>query len=163
MQAKDVIRQSLGMADMLLNGYTGDLSDSEILLQPVEGMNHIAWQIGHLVSTERVFVEMIKPGNSPALTNQFEEVHSRTETKGTKPEDFLTKDAYMAIYNAQRAVTLKVLDELTDAELDSETEGNIAKFAPTFGALLNMIALHYLMHLGQFVAVRRTAQKPIAI
>lgn len=163
MTPKCVISHSFGMADHLVNAYVGDLTDEEILMAPVQGMNHIAWQLGHLISTERAFIELISPGASPALPTGFDEVHSRTDTKGTNPSDFLKKDDYLALYKAQREVTSQVLDGLADADLDKPTQGNVAQIAPTFGTLLNLIALHYLMHVGQFVAVRRSANKPIAV
>lgn len=163
MNAKDVIRQSIGMSDGLLNTYLGDLSDNEILIQPIAGMNHIAWQFGHLISTERAFIEIIKPGSSPELPAGFADVHSQGESKGTKPEQFLDKATYLSLYNAQRAVTLQVFNDMPDADLDNPTNEHMAKFAPTYGAMLNLIGLHYLMHLGQFVAVRRSLNKPVTI
>lgn len=163
MHSKEIIRHTLGMSDFLLNAYIGDLTNDEIFLQPVSGMNHIAWQMGHLISAERSFAEMIKPGASPALPAGFDEIHSRTDTKGTSPSDFLGKEAYIELYKAQRAATNAIVDSMTDAELATATTDRYAQIAPNFGALLNMIGLHYMMHLGQFVAVRRAANKPIAV
>lgn len=163
MNAKDIIRHTLGMADHLLNAYIGDLSNEEILLQPVAGMNHIAWQMGHLISSERDMAEMIKPGSSPALPAGFGDVHGRSDTKGTSPSQFLSKEAYLELYKAQRAATNAVLDSLSDTDLATATPEGYAQIAPNFGTLMNLIGQHYLMHLGQFVAVRRTANKPIAI
>ncbi len=163
MHSKIMISHSLGMADHLLNAYVADLSDSEILLQPIAGMNHIAWQIGHLISAERMFAETVKPGASPALPAGFDDLHSRTDTRGTKPEQFHAKSVYMDLYKAQRDATNAILESLTDDELANSTGERFAQIAPTNAALLNMIGLHYLMHLGQFVAVRRSANKPIAI
>ena len=57
MNAKDVLLQTIGMGDHILNAYLGDLSDADLLLRPVEGQNHIAWQLGHLISSERSMVE----------------------------------------------------------------------------------------------------------
>lgn len=163
MHSKDVIRHTLGMADHLLGAYTGDLTNEEIFLQPVSGMNHIAWQIGHLITSERDMAEMIKPGSSPALPEGFAEVHSRTDTKGTSPDQFLTKEAYLELYKAQRAATNAILDSISDEGLATATKDGYAQIAPNFAALLNLIGQHYLMHLGQFVAVRRAANKPIAV
>lgn len=164
MNAKDAIRQSMNMAEMLLNTYIGDLSDNEILIQPIAGMNHIAWQLGHLISVERDLTENIKSGSSPELPAGFAAAHSQGESKGTNPEDFLDKATYLSLYNAQRAVTLEVLNDLPDADLDKPTtDEHLVNIAPTYGAVLNLIGLHYLMHLGQFVAVRRSLNKPVTI
>ena len=37
------------------------------------------------------------------------------------------------------------------------------EYAPTVGAVLNLIGVHDLMHAGQFVPVRRMHGKPIRI
>ena len=54
MNAKDVMLHSFGMSDHVLNAYLGDLSDADLMVRPVEGQNHIAWQLGHLISSERM-------------------------------------------------------------------------------------------------------------
>lgn len=163
MHSKPVISHTLGMADHLLTSYVADLSDSEILLEPIEGMNHIAWQIGHLISSERMFAELVKPDASPALPEGFDDLHSRTDTRGTSPEQFHAKETYMALYKAQRDATNAILEAATDEELAASTGEKFAAYAPNVATLLNMIGLHYMMHLGQFVAVRRFTKKPIAV
>jgi hypothetical protein len=163
MHSKAIIGHTLGMSDFLMNAYIADLTEDEMFIQPVAGMNHIAWQIGHLISAERGFAEMISPGASPTLPSGFDDVHSRTDTKGTTREQFLNKEAYLNLYKAQRAATLGILESASDELLATATTDRYAQIAPSYGALLNMIGLHYMMHLGQFVAVRRTANKPIAV
>lgn len=163
MNSKDIIRHTLGMADHLLNAYIGDLTNDEIFLQPVAGMNHIAWQMGHLITSEHDMAEKIKPGTSPGLPAGFGDVHGRSDTKGTSPSQFLSKEAYLELYKAQRAATNAILDSLSDSDLATATSDNYAQIAPNYGTLINLIGQHYLMHLGQFVAVRRAANKPIAI
>lgn len=163
MNSKDVIQHTLGTADFLLNAYIDDLTDADLLVAPVEGMNHIAWQLGHLISSERMFIENVKPGASPVLAAEFEAVHSRSDTKGTSPSQFASKAEYLNFYKAQRKATLDVIAGLTDADLDKASPESFAGYAPTIGCLLNMIGAHYLMHLGQFVAVRRVTGKKIAV
>ena len=73
MGPKDVILSTLDMSDFILKKYLDDLSDADLRLRPVEGMNPIALQFGHLIASERHFVEMIKPGASPPLPAGFTE------------------------------------------------------------------------------------------
>lgn len=164
MNAKDPIKHNLDMADRILNSYVGDLSDEELLLVPVPGMNHIAWQFGHLIAVERMAVESIKPDSCPELPAGFEGVHStKPETKGTEPAQFYSKADYLKFYTAQRAATKAVIESLPEADLDKPTTGGFARIAPTVGAVLNLVGQHYLMHAGQFVPVRRATGKPVTI
>ncbi|MFM8221811.1 MAG: DinB family protein, partial [Planctomycetaceae bacterium] len=49
MNARDAIKLNLNMSDMIVRSYLSDLSDSDLLIRPVAGTNHIAWQLGHLI------------------------------------------------------------------------------------------------------------------
>ena len=62
MTAIEVVKNTIVMSDYIVNEYVGDLSDADLLVKPVEGMNPIAWQWGHLISSEREMVEKLAPG-----------------------------------------------------------------------------------------------------
>lgn len=163
MQAKDVIRQSIEMSDMTVGKYLEDLDDAAFRVRPVGGMNHIAWQMGHLISVERSTVEAIKPGSCPPLPEGFDAKHEKETHSSDDPKDFQTRDEYLALWKAQRAASLAVLDSLSDADLDAPAPEKVRGFCPTVGHALNMMGgIHPMMHAGQFVGVRRSLQKPIA-
>jgi uncharacterized damage-inducible protein DinB len=161
MGPKDVIKQTIDMSDFVLNKYLADLSDEDIRLRPIQGMHPIALQLGHLIAGERLFVEMVKPGSSPPLPDGFNEAHD-LKNKNLTDAGFVTKEKYLELLKAQRAATLKVLDEVTDSDLDDTREGKLPSWLPTVGAALHMAGLHSMNHSGQFVAVRRALNKPVA-
>ena len=163
MGPKDVIRQSLDLSTMVISTYIGDLDDADLLIRPVPGMNHIAWQLGHLLSVERKFMESIKPGASPPLPEGFEENYGREQSTVDDPSKYCSRAKYQELWNAQHAATLAILESLPEAELDKADPDKFPEFAPTAGAVLNMCSMHPMMHCGQFVAVRRLRGKPIVI
>ncbi len=163
MHAKDAIRYCLDSSDAIIKRYVSDLSDDDLKSKPMEGMNPIAWQLGHLVSSERGMVEGIKPGASPALPEGFDKIHGRDNAAGLEPSSLSSKDEYLRLIDAQRAATKKVLDGLTDAELDAPGPERMRSMAPTVGSVLLLAGNHYLMHAGQFVATRRKSSKPVVI
>jgi hypothetical protein len=165
MQAKDVIRQSINVADMMIGKYLEDLDAADFLVRPVAGMNHIAWQVGHLISAERGTMEAIKPGSCPPLPEGFDAKHDqKTTTTIDDPAAFYTKEEYLAIWKAQREALKALLESLPDADLDAEAPERIRGFCPTVGLAISMMGgFHPLMHVGQFVAVRRQLHKPIAM
>jgi uncharacterized damage-inducible protein DinB len=157
---KDTIRTTIAMADMILSAYVGDLSDDDFHTPPFEGGNPVAWQLGHLITAERSWVEGIRPGSCPALPEGFDEAHSKeTSAPNAFPRKF-TRDQYLAAWKAQREATGAVLDGVSDDQLDGPSG---VQFAPTVAALLNMAGIHALMHSGQFVALRRKLGKPVVI
>lgn len=163
MHAKDAILSSLGMAETVTKQYLKDLSPADLLVRPVAGQNHIAWQLGHLLQSERHFAEFVRPGMSPELPENFAEGHGRDKSKVDDPSLFLSAEEYVALYDTQRAATKKILEELTDAELDEPGPESVKDFAPTKGATMMLIGSHELMHVGQYVAVRRLLDKPVTI
>ena len=160
MTGQDAIRTALQSTQHLLNWYVGDLSDADLLVRPAPGANHIAWQLGHLIGAEPHLGGMI--GFSyPALPAGFAEQHGKETAAQDPPRGFGTKGQYLELFAKMRQVTLDNLAKLSDADLDRPTEGNMAKFAPTAGALLLLMANHTTMHSGQFTVVRRKLGKPV--
>jgi hypothetical protein len=165
MHAKDAILQTCNMSEQVVDKYLNDLGDADLLLRPVPGQNHIAWQLGHLILSERGMVEGIKPGSSPPLPAGFEEAHGPDEasTASDDPARFLSKAKYLELMKAQREATKTVLSSLSDAELDAPAPERMRKMCPTAGAVLALIGGHVLMHVGQWVSVRRKLGKPVVI
>ncbi len=163
MSTKTTIKHTLGISDMVMDKYLGDLDPAAFMTRPVQGMNHLAWQMGHLISSERRMVEQIKPGASPALPEGFDAKHGKETHGSDNAADFHTKDEYLKLWKAQRAATHQALDGMTDEELEAPTPDEKTRhMAPTLGTLFSMTGLHSLMHSGQFVAVRRQNEMPIA-
>jgi len=62
MNAKDTIRNAIEFSYLVVNSYTDDLTDAELLVRSVPGANHIAWQLGHLISgTSYMLAELGQP------------------------------------------------------------------------------------------------------
>jgi hypothetical protein len=163
MSVKDAIRQTLDMSERVIGSYVKDLDDDAIRLRPLDGINPIAWQLGHLLSFERAMVEGIRPGSSPALPAGFDDAHSTASAKAKNDAGLLGLSDYQSLMSAQREVTKRVLDGLTDAELAAPAPERFRNFTPTARDGLNMVGMHFLMHAGQFVVVRRQLQKPVVI
>jgi hypothetical protein len=163
MNAKDAITNVLDMSDRITKSYLKDLTAADLLIRPVPGQNHIAWQLGHLLATERWIVEAIKPGVSPPLPPDFEEGHGREKFTVDDPSLYLSPEKYIALIDAQRVATKQVLADLDDAVLDDPAPEKMRQMSPTVGQALLMNGNHYMMHVGQYVTVRRKLGKPIAM
>jgi len=162
MTGKDAIKTTLKGTQNLLNQYVSDLSDADLLVRPVPGANHIAWQLGHLILAEVDLVGKHVPGVSfPELPAGCREKHSKEKSSGDAPGEFLKKAEYLNLFNNLREITVTAVDRLSDADLDRPNTGNMAKFAPTLGSLLLLVSNHTMMHVGQFTAVRRKLGKPV--
>lgn len=161
MNAKDAIRSSTNVSSMVLKTYISDLDDADLMCRPGEGCNHLAWQLGHLISSEVQLLEGVAPGKGAELPAGFAEAHSKDACGSDDPQGFQTKATYVELFDKVRAASLAALDDYPEADLDKPAPETFRAFCPTMGDMFTLIATHPMMHAGQFAVVRRQLGKPI--
>jgi hypothetical protein len=162
MKANQVIETALNSTQFLTNQYLSDLADADLLVRPTPGANHIAWQLGHLISSEIGLVRSQLPSAAfPELPAGFAEQHGKDTAGQEPPKGFLSKQQYVDLFNRVREATKATLAKLSDSDLDKPSTGNMAQFAPTLAAFFMLVSNHTLMHAGQFTVLRRKQGKPV--
>ncbi|MCA9224166.1 MAG: DinB family protein [Planctomycetales bacterium] len=161
MKAQDALRTSFNLCSMVLKSYVSDLDDADLMQRPGEGCNHLAWQLGHLISSEVNLLNMAAPGKGIELPAGFDAAHSKDVCGNDDPAAFLSKADYLEWFDKVRASSLEALASLSDEELDKPGPEHFRQFCPTVGDLFALIATHPMMHAGQFVIVRRRLGKPV--
>ncbi|MGD2108773.1 MAG: DinB family protein [Phycisphaerae bacterium] len=162
MNAKDALRNTIDTCHGVLTAYISDMNDADLMVRSVPGANHIAWQLGHLIGSER---DMMTKAwfTMPALPEGFDASHSPETSKSDDPAKFHKKDEYLTWMQQQRDATMSALDAVPDADLDRATPEEMKDYAPTVGSVFNIIGIHEMMHAAQFVPIRRKLGKPIVI
>jgi DinB superfamily len=160
MNAREAIRSHLKSTQNLVAMALGDLSDQDLLVRPVPGANHIAWQLGHLIAAEQSMQKGLG-GTPPPLPTGFAEQHNKHTAAVDPPSGFATKAEYLDLFNKTREATLAAVDKMSEADFDKPTDGPISKMIPTLGGLAMLAGSHGLMHMGQFSVVRRKLGKPV--
>ena len=163
MNVKEVIAATLDTSSMVLNAYIGDLSDADLMVRPAEGCNHVAWQLGHLISSEAMLLGMVAPGAAPELPEGFAEKHSKEQSGDDNPANFCSKQEYLDLFDKVHAATKTALEKVTEADLDQPSPENFREMFPKMGNVWVLLAIHGMMHAGQFVPVRRKLGKPVTI
>jgi uncharacterized damage-inducible protein DinB len=162
MKATEAIQGALRGTQNIMGMYLADLSDADLLVRPVPNANHIAWQLGHLIDSERSCVTSVFPdARYPELPPGFSEKYTKEASRNDAATAFHTKAEYLKLFNHVREATLAAVGKLSDADLDKPNKGQMAQFAPTIGALLLLVSNHTFMHGGQFTVVRRKLGKPV--
>ena len=161
MNAKDALRSSANFSTMVLKTYISDLDDADLMRRPSEGCNHLAWQLGHLISSEVQLLDKVVPGKAVELPNGFTESHSKEACNNDDPASFLGKQMYVELFDKVRAASSAALDAYSESDLDNPAPEDFREFCPTMGDMFTLIATHPMMHAGQFVIVRRQLGKPI--
>jgi uncharacterized damage-inducible protein DinB len=160
MNAKDAIRLNIDVAQGVTGALLEDLTDADLLVRPASNANHIAWQLGHLIASERSYMTQL--GHAmPALPDGFAESHTKETATSDDPRKFYRKDEYLRLLQQLHDATKIALERTPDADLDKPGPERMRAYAPTIGAVFAMVGQHELMHQGQFVTVRRKLGKPI--
>lgn len=163
MNAKDAIKSSFNFSSMVLKTYISDLDDADLMRRPAEGCNHLAWQLGHLISSEVQLLESVAPGKGINLPDGFVEAHSKETCGNDDAAAFQDKASYEQLFDQVRAASQAALDDYPEPDLDNPSPEHFSKICPTMGDMFTLIATHPMMHAGQFVIVRRQLGKPILI
>jgi hypothetical protein len=163
MDARGAILNSMHLADGVVGKYLEDLTDTDLFVRSAPGMNHIAWQLGHLICSEHRLIEAIAPGSMPKLPDGFLEKYSKDNAKLDDPKAFHTKAEYLRLLAEQRAGTKAVLAKTAPEDFDKPGPEAFRRMCKTVGDIFNIAANHPLMHAGQWVVVRRMRGKPVVI
>ena len=159
MNAKDVLKQVVDFSHMVARYYVDDLTDAELLVRSVPGSNHIAWQLGHMIGgTQQMLRELGR--EAPPLPEGFAEAHSKETSAVDDPARFRTKAEYMALAEKMKTASLLAIDATPDGDLEKPAPESMREYAPTMSAGLGLLGTHWMMHVGQFVPIRRKLGKP---
>lgn len=154
------IAVSLELPSFVVNEYLKDLSDEDLMVRPQEKMNHIAWQLGHLVASEHEHINQLAADSMPDLPNGFAAMHCKDTATSDDPSRFLSRAEYLGLMNEQRQGTLKILHSFSDERLQQPSPESIRYLGPTVGAVFSGESTHWMMHAGQWAVVRRKLGKP---
>lgn len=160
MDSRAAIRSSYNCADMICQGYLNDLTDADLMVRPVPGSNHIAWQLGHLIVSDSEMVNAVCPGAIPALPDGFAAKFTKDTAGSDNPSDFYPKDKYLELFSVLRKGTLEALSKQSDEDLDQPAPESMRSYAPTVGDMFALIGIHWVMHGGQWAVTRRKLGRP---
>src|SRR5512143_4028471 len=158
MNAKDAIKQVIDFSHNIVRDYAQDLTDAELLARSVPTANHIAWQLGHLISGAAYMLGLLgrKGVDLPA---GFAERHTPESARSDDPAKFSRKAEYLELAEKSRAAALAAVDATPESQLDQPGPESMRSYAPTVAAGLMILGTHWLMHAGQFVPIRRRLGK----
>jgi len=162
MSGIQVILAEFESSRAMLESFLADFSDEDLLVRPVPGANHAAWQIGNVIAGDPFLVKALLPDAAfPELPAGFGELHGRKGATKDSDPGFLTKDGYMKLLKDVRAAAITAVSKLTDADLDKPAPESMSFAGPTVGSVLMFVTSHTLMHMGQFSVIRRKLGKPV--
>ena len=161
MDTREALITNLKTSAMVCRSYLDDLTDEEAMQRPHPQCNHINWQLGHLIASEHGMASAC--GELPALPEGFADKYSKEAAASDNASDFVAKTELMKIAAAQHEAVIKLVGGMSDEDFDKPGPESMRAYAPTLGALANMLGSHWMMHAGQWVVLRRQLGRDIVI
>src|SRR5207247_8509 len=105
--ATDAIKLALTSTQDMIGFYLSDLADADLLVRPAASANHIAWQLGHLISSEAGLLQQELPDAVyPELPAGFADRHSNKNASLESAQGLATKAQYQDLFMKTRAATI---------------------------------------------------------
>ena len=159
MESKELIKANLEATLAMVLKLAEDMKDAPLTSPTPNGGNHPMWVIGHLAYSEGAVICGLMLGE-PNPHEAWKEVFAN----GTEPVDdasvYPPFDDVIAKLRQTNQATLKLLDSLSEEDLDQASKNTPPQFESFFGTYRKcfmMMSNHRLMHYGQLADARRAA------
>ena len=154
-----LLRHQIEMSKKMTSGLLADMHDAPMTFPTPNGGNHPTWVAGHLAYAEGSLVQHMMLGEANPLI-EWQSLFGIGSQPTADAADYPPLTELLAKWDEMREYTLKVLDSLTEADLEKPSanvpEGREENFG-TYGKILTMVAFHPLLHRGQVSDARRAA------
>jgi len=137
-----------------------DLRDDQWVAQPIAGMNHPAWIVGHLTySCQMIGIEM---GLAPWLPEDWGTRFDTDSRPVAAAEDYPSRSELLSAFGDAAERVQRRLAEIDDADLAGPLpDERYRETFPTLGhAVLHILTVHTAVHLGQLSAWRHAVGLP---
>ena len=158
MHTKDAIKFALTVSNGAVLSVIDEMRGAATTFPTPNGGCHPLWVLGHLTLVEGMIPAALFGDKNPAAEWQryFGENSEPFADAGTYPPIAEIRKKYQQL----REQNLKLLDSLSEADLDKPTtappKGREQEFA-TYGQSFLVLALHQTMHRGNVTDARRAA------
>ncbi|MEM1305600.1 MAG: DinB family protein [Planctomycetota bacterium] len=145
-------------AHRTLRGYNekqlADLSDEEFFAQPVAGMNHAAWNLGHLAFYMDVPAGLL---GVPTELDGWKGLFAQGSSATAGPEGYPSRGEIVAAFEGASDRLTSAIEAATAEQFAAPNTVAMAESLPTIGDLMEFLVVgHFALHGGQISAWRRT-------
>ncbi|MEM6329784.1 MAG: DinB family protein [Planctomycetota bacterium] len=157
--------ERMRLARRITRSLLEDLEPEQWHWQPGDGLNHIAWNVGHIAFAQyflclkRVRDRTIE--DESLITTKFLKAYKQGSRPRPAGDDAFAAHQVHAVFEAvyERATGELSSGRYTDASLDRRTSPPHPLFTTKLGAI-NWCPQHEMMHAGQIALLRRLLGKP---
>ena len=155
----EAMAYSLKASQLFLHLMVDPLKPADYTAQPIEGINSIAWILGHLTLIDRRMMTGLEIADMPTLPDGFETKFTTTKAAATTQSGLGDPREILALFDRHRDQLIRGLATVDPGLFGKETPVRRPTFADRGEATLFM-GLHTAMHAGQVSAIRRALGYP---
>jgi len=158
MESIELIRTNLTRSEDIVLSRIEDMRDYALVAPTPNGGCHTLWVLGHLAYIESLVIHAFMEGESNPLA-AWEETFDGEEVS-QDIDQFPSFDEVLAECRAARVRTVRLLDSMTEEDLDREARSTPEAAAHLFGTYrqcFQAVADHGYMHRGHLADSRRAA------
>ena len=161
MKQQDVVRAGQVNIDYARK-LVADIPDDKMCAQPVPGMNHAAWVLGHLAFVADSMIGVFE--QKPSMSHEWRALFNLASKPSDDRSAYPSKAELVEAYEQAYARLSKAVAEASDESLDREFPNpKLRTSLPTVGvAMVHILGSHHGLHLGQLSAWRRALGLPPA-
>lgn len=143
------------------NSLLADVDESRWFNPPAEGLGHVAWQVGHLASSQIILVHMRCFGKQYAdcAPNEFQKLFGRGSTPVADSKAYPPIRAIRSFFDRTQAECLAMIATLPASELDKPAGVEPHPMFTHKAGAIGMAAMHEAFHAGQIALIRRLQGK----
>ena len=164
MKTVDFIRMALDSSARATMALIEDMKDRPLTFPTPKGGNHPLWVLGHLAFTEGQVIHNFMLGRQNPVAHWKELFSIGSEVSG-EASRYPAFGEIQKAFQDLRAETLKVLDTLSDADLDQPSKAcppEYKEFLATYAKCFLVVIMNTMNHRGQVADARRAAgRKPL--
>jgi hypothetical protein len=158
---KEAIRFSLDMANQGIQRALANIEEAPTTFPTVNGGCHPLWVAGHLTYIEGLTHQLLGIGANPVA--EWGKWFEQGTTPTADATQYPALGEICARYTELRKGTLRFLDTLKEAELDTPTKfqpAGLEELFATYGKSLLTLALHQMSHRGHITDAVRSMGRP---
>jgi len=164
MKAVDFIRVGLEGSARAVLPLIEEMKDQPLTFPTPKGGNHPLWIIGHLAWSEGMVIQQVMLGR-PNPVAHWQSLFGMGSEPSADAARYPTIAEALEVFHNLRAETLKVLETLSDEDLDRPSQGcppELKAFLGTYADCFRGILFNTMHHRGQVADARRAAgRKPL--
>jgi uncharacterized damage-inducible protein DinB len=162
MHMKDAIQFALSISDRVVLDVIDEMRDAATTFPTPNGGCHPLWVLGHLTLVEGMIPAALFAEKNPAA--EWQQYFGEGSEAVADARAYPPLDEVREKYRQLRERNLKILESLTEADLDKPTKapprGRERELA-TYGQSFLVLALHQAMHRGNLTDARRAAGRTV--